>query len=170
MWVRWRRRTRISAWLWRRPTVLLNSRLMNRAIALLLCSLPLVASAQIYKWTDATGQVHFSQNPPKEGNYQNVTPQLPVSGASTGSSSAPARHSAAASGSADDAARQQALQAKADNEERCAKARERISFLQEKTAHRLFVTGDDGQPARMTDDQFGQQLQDAQDAAAKYCS
>ena len=140
---------------------------MNRTIALLLCSLPLAASAQIYKWTDANGQVHFSQNPPKVGEYQDVTPQLPVSGASTDGT--PAKHSAAASVSGGDAARQQTLQAKADNEERCAKARERISFLQEKTAHRLFVTGDDGQPARMTDDQFGQQLQDAQDAAAKYC-
>jgi hypothetical protein len=143
---------------------------MNRAIALLLCSLPLVASAQIYKWTDANGQVHFSQNPPKVGEYQDVTPQLPVSGTSTDGT--PAKHSQRStpgSGSGDDAARQQTLQAKADNEERCAKARERISFLQEKTAHRLFVTGDDGQPARMTDDQFGQQLQDAQDAAAKYC-
>lgn len=145
---------------------------MNRAFAtaLLLCSLPLAASAQIYKWTDANGQVHFSQNPPKEGNFQDVTPQLPVSGAATGSAPAKRRqHSAAATGG-DDAAQQQQLQAKADNEERCAKARERISFLQEKTAHRLFVTGDDGQPARMTDDQFDQQLQDAQDAAGKYCS
>ncbi len=142
---------------------------MNRTIALLLCSLPLAASAQIYKWTDDKGQVHFSQNPPAQGNYQDVTPELPVSGTST---SAPAKHprSAASGSSGGDAAQQQALQAKADNEERCAKARERISFLQEKTAHRLFVTGDDGQPSRMTDEQFNQQLQDAQDAASKYCS
>ena len=145
---------------------------MNRTIALLLCSLPLAASAQIYKWTDASGQVHFSQNPPPQGTYQDVTPELPVSGASTGGTPAKRARSTASGSSSggDDAARQQALQAKADNEERCAKARERISFLQEKTAHRLFVTGDDGQPARMTDDQFNQQLQDAQDAASKYCS
>lgn len=144
---------------------------MNRAfaLALLLCSLPLAASAQIYKWTDANGQVHFSQNPPQQGNFQDVTPQLPVSGAATGSAPAKRRVRSASAGSSDDAAQQQ-LQAKADNEERCAKARERISFLQEKTAHRLFVTGDDGQPARMTDDQFDQQLKDAQDAAGKYCS
>ncbi|MFI4981078.1 MAG: DUF4124 domain-containing protein [Nevskiales bacterium] len=139
---------------------------MNRAIALfLLCSLPLAASAQIYKWTDANGQVHFSQNPPKEGNFQDVTPQLPVSGATSGGAAPAKRRQNAAAPPTNDTA----LQAKADNEERCAKARERISFLQEKTAHRLFVTGDDGQPARMTDDQFDQQLQDAQDAASKYC-
>jgi hypothetical protein len=141
---------------------------MNRTLALLLCSLPLAASAQqIYKWTDANGQVHFSQNPPKQGNYQNVTPQQPVSGATTGGgahavrSSWPSASSSGGSSSSD---------ARADNEERCAKARERISFLQEKTAHRLLVTGDDGQPSRMTDEQFDQQLKDAQDAADKYCS
>jgi hypothetical protein len=140
---------------------------MNRTIALLLCSLPLAVSAQqIYKWTDANGLVHFSQNPPKDGNYENVTPQQPVSGAWTGGAHA-SRPSmpAESSSSGSDAAQQ----AKADNEERCAKAHERISFLQQETAHRLMVTGADGQPARMTDEQFDQELKDAQDAADKYC-
>jgi hypothetical protein len=141
---------------------------MNRALVLLLCSLPLAASAQIYKWTDANGQVHFSQSPPKEGNYQDVTPQLPLSGTTTGGGSS-TRRSAPPVAAGDDAAQQRAVQAKADNEERCAKARERISYLQEKTAHRLLVTGPDGQPARMTDEQFAAELQDAQDAASKYC-
>ncbi|HWY24711.1 MAG TPA: DUF4124 domain-containing protein [Nevskia sp.] len=142
---------------------------MNKILALLLCGLPLAASAQIYKWTDANGQVHFSQNPPKTGNYSDVTPQLPVSGASTGGSSTPRPSAGSAPSSSSGGPSQQALQASADKAERCAKANERISFLQEKTAHRLFVTGDDGQPARMTTEQFDQQLKDAQDAAAKYC-
>jgi len=142
---------------------------MNRTIALLLCSLPLAASADIYKWVDDKGQVHYSQNPPAQGPYDNVTPELPASGTSTSPRAAkPAGH-ANGSNNADDKAAQQALQSKADNAERCAKAREQISFLQEKTAHRLFVTGEDGQPARMTDEQFGERLKDAQDAAAKYC-
>ena len=56
---------------WRALGVLLNSSAMNRAIALLLlCSLPLAASAQIYKWTDANGQTHtataqLSSGPPQ---------------------------------------------------------------------------------------------------------
>jgi len=139
---------------------------MNKTLMLLLCGLPLAASAEIYKWTDANGQVHFSQNPPKQGSYQDVTPQGPASGTSTdGHSTTPLYASPSSSGSSGQAG----LQASADNAERCAKANERISYLQEKTAHRLFVTGDDGQPARMTDEQFDQQLKDAQDAASKYC-
>jgi hypothetical protein len=143
---------------------------MNKTLTLLLCGLPLAASAQIYKWTDANGQVHFSQNPPKQGSYQDVTPQGPISGTSTDSSGRPLPPPPRGNGSSSSSApAQQALRASADNAERCAKANERISYLQEKTAHRLFVTGDDGQPARMTDEQFDQQLQDARDAAAKYC-
>lgn len=142
---------------------------MNRTIAMLLCGLPLAVSAQqIYKWVDASGQVHFSQNPPKDGSYQNVTPQQPVSGTTTGGGSQPVHSSWPSSSSSGGSSA--ALQSKTDNEERCAKARERISFLQEKTAHRLFITGDDGQPARMTDEQFNEQLKDAQDAADKYCN
>jgi hypothetical protein len=141
---------------------------MNRTIALLLCSLPLAVSAQqIYKWTDANGTVHFSQNPPKDGSYSDVTPQQPVSGAWTGGSHSSRPSMPSESSSSGNNASQQA---KADNEERCAKARERVSFLQEHPAHRLFVTGDDGQPARMTDEQFDQQMKDAQEAADKYCS
>ena len=141
---------------------------MNKTLALWLCALPLAASAQqIYKWTDEKGQVHFSQNPPKTGNYSDVTPQGPISGASTGGSHGPLYTAPGASSGG--GASQARMQVKADNAERCAKANERISFLQDKTAHRLFVTGDDGQPARMTDEQFDQQVKDAQDAASKYC-
>lgn len=142
---------------------------MKRTIAMLLCGLPLAVSAQqIYKWVDANGQVHFSQNPPKDGSYQNVTPQEPVSGTTTGGTHT--AHTSWPSSSSSSGGNNAALQSKTDDEERCAKARERISFLQEKTAHRLMVTGDDGQPARMTDEQFDEQLKDAQDAADKYCN
>ena len=140
---------------------------MNKTLALLLCGLPLAASAQIYRWTDANGQVHFSQNPPKVGTYTDVTPTAPVSGTEMGPKPPP--RFAQREGSSGGAATQASLQARADDAERCAKANERISFMQEKTAHRLFVTGDDGQPARMTDEQFDQQLKDAQAAAGKYC-
>jgi hypothetical protein len=130
--------------------------------AALLCCLPLLASAQqIYKWTDASGVVHFSQNPPAQGTYQNVTPDLPPPG------QAPKYHLNDQSGAAHPDP--QATQAHADNEERCAKARERIAYLEDKTAHRLFTTGPDGQPARMTDEEFDASVKDAHDAADKYC-
>jgi hypothetical protein len=134
----------------------------RRLPAALLCCLPLLGWAQqIYKWTDASGVVHFSQNPPAQGSYEKVQPEF------SSVVPAPKYHT---NDSAESASSQShASQAQADNEERCAKARERISYLQDKTAHRLMTTGPDGQPSRMTDEEFDAAVKDAQDAASKYC-
>jgi len=139
---------------------------MNRTFALLLGLMPLVAAAQqIYRWTDSNGGVHFSQNPPTSGAYTNVTPS------NTSPGPDPAYHpgKSVLDQPSDQNARQAALKSKAENEERCAKANERVSFLEEKTAHRLYKTGPDGEPARLTDEEFDQELSDAKAAAAKYC-
>jgi hypothetical protein len=143
---------------------------MNRPLALLLLSLPLTAAAQIYKWTDANGQVHYSQNPPAQGNYKDVSPDLPPLSGAAGPVAPGKRAAQSGGGGGGSSSGGQALQAKADNAERCAKAHERITYLQQETAHRLFVTGDDGQPARMTDEQFDTQMKDSQEAADKYCA
>ena len=42
-------------------------------IAAVLLALTPLASAQVYKWTDATGTVHYSEAPPTQGkNYQKI--------------------------------------------------------------------------------------------------
>ena len=156
---------------WFAPTRRLTLRRVNtlRPAAVLLL-LPLAAAAQIYKWTDANGQVHFSQNPPASGAYKDVTPDLPPP---TVTPHVDSLRKAAESYAQQDADAQKQrtamLKAKADNAERCAKARERVRFLDEHPAHRLYKTGDDGQPARLTDEDYQQQVGDAQAAAAKYC-
>jgi hypothetical protein len=139
------------------------------SILLLLCALPLIAQAQqVYRWVDASGVVHFSQTPPSEGPYENVTSSLPQS--TTYNADGSVGKPAAKPGQKDAAgADQAATQAKADDAERCAKARERISYMEEKTAHRLMVTGPDGGPSRMTDEQFNAEIADAKSAADKYC-
>jgi hypothetical protein len=139
---------------------------MKPAIAMLLVLLlPAAATAQIYRWEDENGVIHFSQNKPSHGPYTDVTPKPdpPIPGASSAH-----RHSTDFIDTTTDS-HDRLLQARADDAERCAKARERISFLEEKTAHRLTVTGADGEPARMTDEQFADELNDAKSAAAKYC-
>jgi len=141
---------------------------MNRIFTLFLGVLPVIASAQqIYRWVDANGQAHFSQNPPPTGEYKNVTPEGTASPGPNPSYKPGTTFSD--SSAADEKARQTALKSKADNAERCAKANERVSFLEEKTAHRLFKTGPDGEPARVTDEEFDQELNDAKTAASKYC-
>jgi hypothetical protein len=40
--------------------------MMRTALLLLCLSVPLTAAAQAYKWTDATGRVHYSDQPPTD--------------------------------------------------------------------------------------------------------
>jgi len=137
---------------------------MKSFLASILGCLPLLAAAQIYRWVDPNGQVHFSQNPPASGHYEEVTPppsyNTPSANVSAGVKPAFSSHT---DGNPN-------LKVKADNAERCAKARERVSFLEQKTASRLFKTGDDGQPSPLTQDEFDQQLNDAKAAGSKYCN
>jgi hypothetical protein len=136
------------------------------AFALLL---PATAMAQIYRWTDSSGQIHYSQTPPDEGSYERVNPAA----GPTGSDGGGVRSFLSGTDKAEaEAAKvhQQQLQAKADKAERCAKARERISFLEQNTAHRLMVKGADGQPSRMTNEQFDQEVGEARKAETANCN
>jgi hypothetical protein len=144
---------------------------MNRRhLGLVLVLLPLSAAAQIYRWTDASGQVHFAQKPPATGDYQLLHPELPPPTPAPGVDAIRRRAQGYAQEDADrQKSRRVLLQAQADKAERCAKVRERIAYLEQSTAHRLFKTGDDGQPARLTEAEFQERLDDARSAAAKYC-
>lgn len=43
-------------------------------ITVLLLALPGLTAAEMYKWVDANGQVHYSERPPSAGNYESVKP------------------------------------------------------------------------------------------------
>lgn len=47
-----------------------------RVLILLLALSPLLASAQIYRWTDAQGRVHFGQRPVAGATAVDVRPQV----------------------------------------------------------------------------------------------
>lgn len=50
---------------------------MRVAVSLLLLMLSLPASAQVYRWVDAQGKVHYTQTPPPQGRYKEVPPAPP---------------------------------------------------------------------------------------------
>lgn len=145
----------------------------QRAAVLLCLSLVLpggAAAAGMYRWVDGAGVVHYAQAAPQGHAAQRIDPQLPPPTSAPGISGIDSftRHYAADRAGADKA-RQAALRSKAERAEQCAKARQQISALQTATAHRLFVTGADGQRSRMTEDQFKQHLQQAQSRADASC-
>lgn len=141
-------------------------------LLLALC-LPMAAdAAAVYGWTDANGVRQFSQQAPPQG-----VPFKRIEVADPGDSPAPTPAPAGNTPKKTDSVlgggpktRDAGLKLKAETLERCAKARERIAFLEEKTARRLFKTGPDGEPARYTDEDFKAELDKARAVEAANCT
>jgi hypothetical protein len=131
----------------------------------------IVSADEIYRWTDKDGLIHFSSQPPAGADYKRITPAPPPPTSAPGIDGLRKR---AQSNDADNTkvakARQDALKAKAEDAEKCAKAREQITYLEEHPAHRLYTVGADGAESRMTDEQHDAQMAAAKSAAADSCN
>lgn len=137
-------------------------------LPLLLC-LPLATmAADIYSWTDASGVRQFTQEaPPKGVAYRRIPVESTSAAASAPRPRDPKQDTVMGGGPK---TREAGLKLKAETLERCAKARERISFLEEKTARRLFVPAPDGgEPSRMTEEQFQAELDAARALESANC-
>jgi hypothetical protein len=137
-------------------------------LPLLLC-LPLALSAaEIYSWTDASGVRQFTQEaPPKGVAFQRIPVESTSSAASAPRARDPGRDTVMGGGPK---TREAGLRLKAETLEKCAKARERIAFLEEKTARRLFKpAADGGEPSRYTDEEFEAELEAARALESANC-
>lgn len=133
-------------------------------VALLLLA-PL-ASAQVYKWTDAKGTVHYSQSPPPQGT---TFKKIHTSGsASPLAASAPEASSESAGGSMEPST--QASQPVADTPENrtklCASLKSNLATLQ---GSGPVVMEQGGQPRALNDAERAQQVKTAQSQYQQYC-
>lgn len=152
--------------------------------------LPLAAAgtSTVYRWTDAEGQVHFSQVPPPEGTPHQIiqgpgraAAPAAAPGDDTASSSATAREEAQreqtrrflerrdAENRARDEARSREREQKETAARQCQEAKERAQFLEERTARRLVIPAEDGNLARMEEDEFMRRLNQAKQDVASHC-
>ena len=150
----------------------------RRPLLCLFVCLPLAGSAaEVYSWSDGNGVRHFTQEaPPKGVPFR----RIPVESTSPSPSPASAPSPRSVSGSTETKkdsvmgggpkTREAGLRLRAETLERCAKARERIAFLEEKTARRLFKPGLDGaEPSRYTDEEFNAEMKAAREVEAANC-
>ncbi len=141
-----------------------------RPLLTLLVCLPLAAPcAEIYSWSDGSGVRHFTQEaPPKGVPFVRIPVESTSSSYSAAGSTSAAKKDSVLGGGPK--TREAGLKLKAETLERCAKARERISYLEEKTARRLFKPAPDGgEPARYTDEEFNAELNTARAAESANC-
>lgn len=152
-------------------------------VGLLLAAPAAPAAAAIYRWTDSSGVIHYSQTPPPAGQGHNLV-RLPESG-----SDAPAATPADANGAAgakagaakkqpDAGSRKAAAKPKKapakppetaeQRAERCRKARRTLTLVQTHT--RIRVHEADGRTERMTEEQRQARIKSLEKMLAKDCS
>jgi hypothetical protein len=143
---------------------------MRLFLLILLVLATSTASADtIYKWVDSNGVTHYGEAPPGAQPYQKLNANTSKTGAGFGGGEGFLDQAAKerAASQASEASEKAAQAAKA---ERCAKARERITFLDQHPAHRMLTTGDDGQPSRVTDEQYTEMTSKARNEESAACS
>lgn len=101
-----------------------------RALLLTLILMPALASAQIYRWTDAEGRVHFGQRPPAGAEQIEVRPQVVERDDQTREREARSERFFDARRQEQQAAREQASQTRAAREQECQGLRSQLSQLQ----------------------------------------
>ncbi len=135
-----------------------------------LVAMPVLAQAQLYRWVDDKGQVHYTQTPPKSGQF--VTPRAaPPPSANPNqeqlNKSLDAADQEAAKSSAQ--ASQDAAQ-KSKDQASCKQAQDRLKYLEERGPHRLAKRDEKGNISRFTEDDYETERRSAQDTATKFCS
>ncbi|KZX50897.1 hypothetical protein FIU84_05480 [Stutzerimonas frequens] len=101
-----------------------------RTLLLFTLLLPTLASAQIYRWTDAEGRVHFGQRPAAGAEQIEVRPQVVERDDQTREREARSERFFDARRQEQQAAREQASQTWAAQEQECQSLRNRLSQLQ----------------------------------------
>lgn len=131
-----------------------------------------LASAVVYKWSDAEGKVHYGDRPP-DGVQAEVVEML-VSHATAPAAAAPARTAAAPAAAAPAAAKDKPYDpaavdaANAARAEQCASAQARVKQLTE--GRHLYKPGPNGERDYMTSDQIDAERADAKKEVDTVCA
>lgn len=137
-------------------------------LAVLLAFAATAATAQMYRWVDKDGRVHYTQTPPPGLQAESVRPAPPPS---QGGDGARRYLEESARASAEQAKKQAEEQVKQDQRTAaCNKAQATRNKLQSMPLRRLVEQDDQGQVTRMTPDKHAELLAEAEAAIGKNCN
>lgn len=126
-----------------------------------------LASAGTYKWVDKDGTVHYSQQPPAQGNYQRlkIHTERPSSDSSSGSSTPNYTTPSSNDDKASDVIKQTEAKGEEQRKKNCATAKK---ALQTYTVYRR-VRDKDGNVIRLDDKERAKRINDAKAAIKEFC-
>jgi hypothetical protein len=140
------------------------------SLAMLLAAAPLLAMAEVYRWVDDRGQVHYSQVPPTGRAAQPVGPPPPPQAAPNQDNLNQSLKDANEAAPKNKAEADRLAQNQANVEEYCKQLRSQLAYLDEKTARRLGATDDQGNVARVTEEEFQQRRNEILKNLTERCS
>jgi hypothetical protein len=155
---------------------------MMRFAPLALCLLALTAWADLYKWTDEDGKVHYSDQPPPSNikKTETIKPdKQPAPAAAPASNAAkPAAPKSAAElemefrkrrlqAAEADAKAQKDAQADEEKKRNCKRAQDQVSSMQ--NGGRITRYGPNGEQIFLTDQEIAKELGEAKKAADSWC-
>ncbi|PWN57895.1 hypothetical protein DEH80_01015 [Abyssibacter profundi] len=144
---------------------------MRVTLLLSLLSCCAVAHAEIYRWTDANGQLRYSDRPPVNQPYtvEPVTtrPAEPAASQAPDTPASNPEQPPAPEPEATDPTTPRVDPAVLA--QRCAEARERIGFYERTPAVRILFENDNGQTVRMTPAQRSSRLKQYREIASQSC-
>ena len=129
-----------------------------------------LAQAATYKWVDKDGNVHYSQQPPADANYEKLNIRTPQpSSSSTSSSQAAPNSSSATSGANNQQSsaiiKQEELKGEELRKKNCEQAKK---ALEQYTAFRR-VKDKDGNVVYLDDNVRAKRIEDAKAAIKEFC-
>lgn len=145
------------------------SKLLSISLLALAC---LVTSADVYKWTDETGRVHYSDKPDVEENPELMNIKSKRTDKVALVKAQQVRVDMAAAAAAD--ARLQAeldaemQESDAVRKENCARASEALTSL--KNAERLYIPGENGDRRYLSEEEIAERIQRAENDKARWCA
>ena len=142
---------------------------MSRWLLLAAAALPLLASAQAYRWVDDQGHVHYSQVPPPGKNAEPVRPPPPPTSSPNQDSLNKALDDSI---KAEPERREQAAKAadaQAQKQQQCQQAREQLAYMDSHPPNRLATTDAQGKVSRVTAEQYAERRAELERAARDAC-
>jgi len=159
---------------------------MIRFATLALCLLALPAWADLYKWTDENGKIHYSDQPPPSSvkKSQTIKQQKPAAGAPDVPAAPPGQEGKPTQAktpadqemefrrrkvqeSEEQAKAQREAQLAEEKKQECARATARVTALQ--TGGRVSRYGPNGEQIYLSDAEIAQELIQARKVADSWC-
>ncbi len=144
------------------------TQLLTISVLALAC---LGTTAEVYKWTDETGRVHYSDKPDGENlQVMNVKSKRTDKAAiaQARQEKLDSEQAAAADLRIQEELAEEEMQNAAIREENCRRATEAVSSM--RNAQRLYVPGEGGERRYLSDDEIAERIQRAESDKEKWCS